>query len=122
MSRQPHRSVLFQYYILDNTRIDIYVTRVNHSVMKKKLTLTIDEEVTELAKRLAKRENTSVSEIVEQYLVERTSDESNWGPEKNSITASLLGSASLPKEQSQLSYKKIKESEILKKYGRKDSR
>lgn len=90
--------------------------------MKKKLTLTIDEEVTEQAKRLAKRENTSVSEIVEQYLVERTSDESNWSPEKNSITASLLGSASLPKKQSKQSYKKIKESEILKKYGRKDSR
>jgi predicted CopG family antitoxin len=90
--------------------------------MKKKLTLTIDEEVTEQAKRLAKRENTSVSEIVEQYLVKRTSDDLDWKPEKNSITASLLGSVSLPKNQSKQSYKQIKESEILKKYGGKDSR
>ena len=91
-------------------------------MMKKKLTLTIDGDVSEQAKRLAKRENTSVSEIVEQYLVKRTSDVFEWKPEKNSITSSLLGAVSQTKKLSDLGYKKLKEVQILKKYGAKDSR
>jgi len=85
--------------------------------MKKKLTLTIDETVTEQAKRLAKREGTSVSEIVEQYLRERTVEETGWKPEPGSRTAELLGSVQMPEKYKDKNYKQIKESEILKKYG-----
>jgi hypothetical protein len=81
--------------------------------MKKKLTLSIDESVTRRAKRLAQREGTSVSEIVEKYLAEKTAEESGWKPEEDSWTARLLGAV----PQSQENYKEIKEEEILKKYG-----
>jgi predicted CopG family antitoxin len=90
--------------------------------MKKKLTLTIDEEVTERAKRLAKRENTSVSEIVEEYLNHRTQGETDWKPDEDSKTARLLGALTLPEELKEMDYKKLKEKEILEKYGKQDSR
>lgn len=85
--------------------------------MKKKLTLTIDETVSRRAKRLAKREGTSVSDIVEKYLTEKTSGETSWTPKNNSWTAGLLGSVQLPQELKNKDYKEIKEREILKKYG-----
>jgi hypothetical protein len=81
--------------------------------MKKKLTLSIDESVTRRAKRLAQREGTSVSEIVEKYLAEKTAEETGWKPAEGSWTARLLGVV----PQSQEDYKQIKEEEILKKYG-----
>lgn len=82
--------------------------------MKKKLTLTIEESISKRAKRLAKREGTSVSEIVEQYLAEKTSEDTEWKPKENSWTAKMLGSIPDLKESD---IKKIKEKEILKKYG-----
>lgn len=81
--------------------------------MKKKLTLSIDASVTRRAKQLAQREGTSVSEIVEKYLAERTSEETGWKPEPGSWTARLLGVV----PQSQKDYKQIKEKEVLRKYG-----
>ncbi|MGF1668875.1 MAG: DUF6364 family protein [Balneolaceae bacterium] len=85
--------------------------------MKKKLTLTIDETVTEKAKRLAKREGISVSEMIERYLRDKTAEESGWKPKPGSRTSELLGSLTLPEEYREKNYKKIKEKEILKKYG-----
>ncbi len=85
--------------------------------MKKKLTLTIEESISKRAKRLAKREGTSVSEIVEQYLAERTSEETGWKPEENSWTAKMLGSVPLSDKLKEGDIKKIKEKEILQKYG-----
>jgi predicted CopG family antitoxin len=90
--------------------------------MKKKLTLTIDSEVTERAKRLAKRENTSVSEIVESYLAERTEEETEWAPDPVSNTAALLGSVTLPEVVRDLDYKKLKERAIRNKYGEQNTR
>ncbi len=85
--------------------------------MKKKLTLTIEESVSEHAKRLAKRKGTSVSEMVEEYLKEKTAEETGWKPEPGSRTSKLLGSLKQPREDKKLDYKEIKEKEILKKYG-----
>lgn len=85
--------------------------------MKKKLTLTIEESVTERAKRLAREKGTSVSEIVEDFLKEKTRQEAEWQPEKGTWTSRLLGSVRLPEEYESLNYKQIKMKEILKKYG-----
>lgn len=82
--------------------------------MKKKLTLTIDKTVSEKAKRLAKREGTSVSEWVEKMLNEKVQSASDWQPKPGSWTQKMLGSADLPGE---INYKVLKEKEILKKYG-----
>lgn len=59
--------------------------------MKKKLTLVVDEEVIERAKRLAKYRDASVSEMVEQYLIRETEDET-WTPPKGSVLSALTGS------------------------------
>lgn len=44
--------------------------------MNKKLTLSVDDKVVERAKVYAKNHNTSISQLVEQYLGEITSTES----------------------------------------------
>lgn len=83
--------------------------------MKKKLTLTIEKEVTERAKVVARREGTSISQWVENLLREKTaSANEKWLPEPNSWTEEMLGSVSLPDGTD---YKTLKEKEILKKYG-----
>lgn len=83
--------------------------------MKKKLTLTIEKEVTERAKILARREGTSVSQWVEDLLKEKTAQaKREWTPEPDSWTEKMLGSVSLPEDRD---YKTLKEKEILKKYG-----
>ncbi len=58
--------------------------------MKKKLTLVIDGEVIERAKRHARAQNTSVSEMVESYLTEQTRDEA-WSPPAGTVLARLTG-------------------------------
>ena len=83
-------------------------------MMKKKLTLTIDKSVSEKAKRLAKREGTSVSRWVEQLLIEKTGSASGWQPQPGSWTQKMLGAGDLPDQRN---YKEIKQEEILKKYG-----
>jgi len=83
--------------------------------MKKKLTLTIEKEITERAKILARREGTSISQWVENLLKEKTEKSAHeWSPEPGSWTEKMLGSVSLPEETD---YKTLKEKEILKKYG-----
>lgn len=83
--------------------------------MKKKLTLTIEKEVTERAKVVARREGTSISQWVENLLREKTARSTEkWSPELGSWTEKMLGSVSLPDDTD---YKALKEKEILKKYG-----
>ncbi len=60
--------------------------------MKKKLTLVIDESVIERAKRHARSLDMSVSDMVEGYLIEQTSQEV-WEPPSGSVLTRLLGSA-----------------------------
>jgi len=83
--------------------------------VKKKLTLTIEKEVTERAKILARREGTSISQWVEDLLKEKAAKaDCQWIPEPGSWTENMLGSVSL---QDDTDYKTLKEKEILKKYG-----
>lgn len=82
--------------------------------MKKKLTLTIEKSVSEKAKRLAKKEGTSVSQWVEELLIEKTRSVSDWQPEPGSWTQKMLGSGEVPDRRD---YKEIKQEEILKKYA-----
>lgn len=58
--------------------------------MKKKLTLVVDETVIDRAKRHALVNDTSVSELVERYLVETTSDEA-WSPPPGTALARITG-------------------------------
>ena len=95
----------------------IRVTTKITSTMNKKLTLTVDESVSLKAKRLARREGTSVSEMVENYLAEKTLQDQVWKPEKGSLTERLLGSVKLPTDIENTDYKTIKERVLQKKYG-----
>jgi hypothetical protein len=70
------------------------VTSKQHQIqyfMKKKLTLVIDEDVIDRAKRFALRESTTVSDIVEAYLSEHTIAEEDWAPKAGSRLASIVG-------------------------------
>lgn len=58
--------------------------------MKKKLTLVVDETVIDRAKRHALANDTSVSELVEQYLVETTTPQS-WSPPPGTALARITG-------------------------------
>lgn len=82
--------------------------------MKKKLTLTIEKSISEKAKRLAKKEGTSVSKWVEELLIEKTRSVSGWQPEPGSWTQKMLGAGEVPDHRD---HKEIKREEILKKYG-----
>lgn len=84
--------------------------------MRKKLTLRIEESVKKRAKQFAKRHNTSVSDMVEKYLDSVTHDETGFTPEPGSWTESIYGSAQLPKKYDGMSYRQIKEKEILKRF------
>lgn len=60
------------------------------AIMKKKLTLVIDDEVIERAKRHARAKDISLSELVEHYLVEQTQSE-GWNPPKGTVLSRLTG-------------------------------
>ncbi|MDZ7772397.1 MAG: DUF6364 family protein [Balneolaceae bacterium] len=85
--------------------------------MKKKLTLTVENAVKEKAKKYAAHNNTSVSQMVENYLEVLTREGSRYRPDPGSWTESLRGSAKLPEEYKNLDYKEIKEREIGRKHG-----
>lgn len=85
--------------------------------MKKKLTLTIEESVKKRARQYADRHDTSISDMVENYLDSITKEDTGFTPEKGSWTESMIGIARLSPEYERMSYKKIKQREILKKHG-----
>lgn len=58
--------------------------------MKKKLTLVLDSEVIARAKRMARSNGESLSDVVERYLTEQTQTES-WVPEAGSVMDKLTG-------------------------------
>ncbi len=60
--------------------------------MKKKLTLVIDEAVIERAKRHARSIDSTVSDMVEDYLIDQTRHDV-WHPPAGSVLSRLLGSA-----------------------------
>jgi hypothetical protein len=85
--------------------------------MKKKLTLTIEESVKNRARKYADRHDTSISNMVENYLESVTKEDTGFTPEPDSWTESMIGVARLSPENDRMSYKQIKQKEILKKHG-----
>ena len=67
--------------------------------MKTKLTLTMDREIIERAKHFAKRENRSLSDIVENYLKLLTQKDVNKQETPNHpIVESMRGSFKMPND------------------------
>ncbi|HKK39578.1 MAG TPA: DUF6364 family protein [Cryomorphaceae bacterium] len=69
--------------------------------MNTKLTLTIEKEVIDRAKKYAKEEKRSLSDIIENYLKMLTQSKSELNAneqELNPLVASLRGSFKMPKD------------------------
>ena len=82
--------------------------------MNTKLTLTIQQEVIERAKKYAKGKNRSLSDIIENYLKTLTKEEKAKDFKKlNPIVKSLKGSFKMPKD---MDYKKELRNRLEKKY------
>jgi len=80
--------------------------------MQTKLTLTIEQDIIQIAKEYAKSKGKSLSEIIENYL--RTVANSENKEDKISPKVSeLIGIISLPKD---FDYKKTLSEEIIKKH------
>jgi hypothetical protein len=83
--------------------------------MSTKLTLTIDKTVIEDAKKYAKSQGRSLSNLIEEYLKSVSSkDLKSVNTELSPITKSLYGSVKLKNKD--IDYKKVIEDEILKKH------
>jgi len=83
--------------------------------MSTKLTLTIDKSVIEEAKRYAKSQGRSLSNLIEEYLKSVSSKDDKFRDiELSPITKSLFGSVKFKGKD--IDYKKILEDEILKKH------
>ena len=81
--------------------------------MNTKLTLTIELEVIEKAKKYAKKKGRSLSDLVENYFKAITiNDQTDYGLH-GSIASSLLGSFQEPED---FDYKKELEDAIAEKY------
>lgn len=80
--------------------------------MITKLTLTIDEKVISSAKKYAKREGKSLSNLVENYLKSISSGESNLQSLSPTVTK-LMGVIKLPQD---FDYKKELGESLSKKY------
>ena len=84
--------------------------------MSTKLTLTVDKQVIEEAKKYAKEQGRSLSNLIEDYLkllIEPPSlanDEFEYSP----IVKSLKGSVKV--EEEDFDYKEVLEQELIKKY------
>ncbi|HET8802941.1 MAG TPA: DUF6364 family protein [Aequorivita sp.] len=82
--------------------------------MNTKLTLTIEQEVIQRAKKYAKDKNRSLSDIIENYLKILTKEEKDKELKKlNPVVKSLRGSFKMPKN---MDYKKELRNQLEKKY------
>ncbi|WP_286760844.1 DUF6364 family protein [Salegentibacter sp. UBA1130] len=82
--------------------------------MNTKLTLTIEQEIIERAKKYAKDKNRSLSDIIENYLKILTKEERATDMKKlNPVVKSLKGSFKMPKN---MDYKKELRNRLEKKY------
>ncbi len=64
--------------------------------MKEKLNLTIEKEVKEQAKKIAKSRGISVSKMVEQMLRSVSDKNEGWSPKRGSIVEQMAGSIPAP--------------------------
>lgn len=81
--------------------------------MNKKLTLTIDKDVIRRAKKYAKQEKKSLSELVENYLKAASGQGETKSRISTSLTKSLRGSFTEPAD---FDSKKTLSEELEKKY------
>lgn len=81
--------------------------------MNKKLTLTIDKNVISRAKKYARQEGKSLSELVENYLKATSGQEESKTKKSTSLTKSLRGSFTMPDD---FDDKKTLSEELEKKY------
>jgi len=81
--------------------------------MNSKLTLTVDESVVRKAKRYAKREKRSLSDIVENYLKILTKDQAKNEDETTPIIEALRGSFKLPDN---FNYREELDKRLVEKY------
>lgn len=66
--------------------------------MDKKLTLSLDQDVIEKAKRFAKENKTSLSKMIEVYFASLTSSEGNTNIQTTPLVESLVGVIKLKDE------------------------
>lgn len=64
--------------------------------MKERLNLTIEKEVKERAKKIARNRGVSVSKMVEQVLKTIIDPNEDWDPKKGSIVSQIAGSIPAP--------------------------
>lgn len=81
--------------------------------MNTKLTLTIDQAIIEKAKEYAKQKESSLSNLIENYLKALTQDVNSSEIEITPIVKSLKGSFTAPKE---FDYKKELTKRLSEKY------
>lgn len=81
--------------------------------MNTKLTLTIEQSVIEKAKKLAKKNERSLSDLIENYLKALTHDEIAIEDELSPTVKSLRGSFKLPKN---FNYKRELTDRLSEKY------
>lgn len=67
--------------------------------MDTKLTLSLDKQIIEAAKKYAKKRNTSLSNLIENYLVNVTKTSKNAEEEISPLVKSLSGVLKLDKKQ-----------------------
>jgi hypothetical protein len=67
--------------------------------MDTKLTLSLDKEIIEAAKKYAKKRNTSLSNLIENYLVNVTNTSKNLDIEISPLVKSLSGVLKMGKKQ-----------------------
>ena len=81
--------------------------------MSTKLTITIDENVIEKAKKYARKKERSLSDLIENYLKALTKEEPSEPKETTPIVDSLKGSFKAPKD---FDYKKEITERLTEKY------
>jgi hypothetical protein len=83
--------------------------------MNTKLTLTIEKEVIEIAKKYAKEKGQSLSEMVENYFKLVTDNRDKVSEEELSYKVKKL--RGIIKTETDFDYKKVLTEELSKKYG-----
>ena len=84
--------------------------------MNSKLTLTVDESVITKAKQYAKKQQRSLSDIIENYLKLITQDESHFENEMlTPIAKALKGSVKIP-ENFNFNYREELDKRLVEKY------
>lgn len=81
--------------------------------MKEKLTLTIERETKERAKRFARRKGISISSMVEKFLDAISGTEAEWKPREGSVVSEISGSIPVPPNET---YDNLLTEALMEKY------